>query len=71
MKQRMAAAIPFFYTRVGNKAAAQDSAARNRSRAPESDMWNKIFWIALQNILLDPYGTPIKASTCFVPPQHE
>ena len=26
-------------------------------------MWDKIFWTALQNILLDPYGTPIKAST--------
>ena len=31
--------------------------------SPESDVWNKIFWTALQNILLDPYGTPIKAST--------
>src|SRR6185436_7079205 len=25
--------------------------------------WDKLFWTALQNILLDPYGTPIKAST--------
>lgn len=64
LKQRLAAAIPFFYTRVGNKETlgkvpppALDLAA------PESDVWDKIFWVALQNILLDPYGTPIKAST--------
>ena len=31
--------------------------------SPESEVWDKIFWAALQNILLDPYGTPIKAST--------
>jgi hypothetical protein len=64
LKQRMAAAIPFFYTRVGNK----DRSTRTPPPAldlasPESDVWNKIFWTALQNILLDPYGTPIKAST--------
>lgn len=64
VKQRLAAAIPFFYTRVGNKdkltnvpPAALDLAA------PENDVWNKIFWAALQNVLLDTYGTPIKAST--------
>ena len=63
-RQRLAAAIPFFYTRVGNKdnlsrtpPAAMDLAA------PESEVWDKIFWTALQGILLDPYGTPIKAST--------
>lgn len=64
VKQRLAAAIPFFYARVGNKEKlsklpppALDLAA------PESEVWDKIFWTALQNILLDPYGTPIKAST--------
>ena len=63
-KQKLAAAIPFFYARVGNKEklnkvppAAIDLAS------PESQVWDKIFWTALQNILLDPYGTPIKAST--------
>src|SRR4051794_20467993 len=47
-KQRLAAAIPFFYTRVGNKEkltkvppAALDLAA------PENDVWDKIFWAAL------------------------
>jgi len=63
-KQRLAAAIPFFYARVGNKdqhskvpPPAMDLAS------PDSEVWDKIFWTALQNILLDPYGTPIKAST--------
>ena len=63
-KQKLAAAIPFFYARVGNKEkltrvppAAMDLAS------PESQVWDKIFWTALQGILLDPYGTPIKAST--------
>jgi len=63
-KQRLAAAIPFFYSRIGNKdkltkvpPAALDLAS------PENQVWDKIFWTALQNILLDPYGTPIKAST--------
>jgi len=65
LKQRFAAAIPFFYTRVGNKNSlslkppppAMDLAA------PDKEVWNKLFWTALQNILLDPYGTPIKATT--------
>ena len=63
-KQKLAAAIPFFYARVGNKEklskvppAAMDLAS------PENQVWDKIFWTALQSILLDPYGTPIKAST--------
>ena len=64
LKQKLAAAIPFFYTRIGNK----DGTTRTPPpaldlAAPESDVWNKMFWAALQNILLDPYGTPIKAST--------
>ena len=63
-KQRLAAAIPFFYTRVGNKEVTTKTPPPALDlAAPESDVWNKIFWAALQNVLLDPYGTPIKAST--------
>lgn len=63
-KQRLAAAIPFFYTRVGNKNTTSKTPPPALDLAsPESDVWNKIFWTALQNILFDPYGTPIKAST--------
>ena len=63
-KQRLAAAIPFFYTRVGNKETLSKRPPPAIDLAsPESDVWDKIFWAALQNVLLDPYGTPIKAST--------
>ena len=63
-KQRLAAAIPFFYTRVGNReSAAKTPPPALDLAAPESDVWNKVLWAALQNVLLDPYGTPIKAST--------
>jgi len=63
-KQRLAAAIPFFYTRVENKEKLTKTPPPAIDLAsPESEVWDKIFWTALQNILLDPYGTPIKAST--------
>ena len=63
-KQRLAAAIPFFYTRVGNKENLTKTPPPALDLAsPESEVWDKIFWTALQSILLDPYGTPIKAST--------
>ncbi|HEX5889319.1 MAG TPA: hypothetical protein VFY61_11470 [Pyrinomonadaceae bacterium] len=63
-KQRLAAAIPFFYTRVGNKGKTTKTPPPALDlAAPESDVWNKMFWVALQGILLDPYSTPIKAST--------
>lgn len=63
-KQRLAAAIPFFYTRVGNKEKLSKHPPPALDLAsPESEVWDKLFWTALQNILLDPYGTPIKAST--------
>lgn len=64
LKQKLAAAIPFFYTRVGNKERTTKTPPPALDlAAPESDVWNKVFWAALQNVLLDPYGTPIKAST--------
>ncbi len=63
-KQKLAAAIPFFYARVGNKERTTKTPPPALDlAAPESDVWNKIFWAALQNVLLDPYGTPVKAST--------
>ena len=63
-KQRLAAAVPFFYARVGNKEKLTKTPPPALDLAsPESEVWDKIFWTALQSILLDPYGTPIKAST--------
>jgi hypothetical protein len=65
LKQRVFGAIPFLYTRVGNKKKFSEKSPPvvMDLAAPESDVWNKIFWTALQNILLDPYGMPVKAST--------
>src|SRR5258705_967082 len=65
VKQRLSAAIPFLYTRVGNKENLSQKPpppALDLS-APESEVWEKLFWTALQSLLLDPYGTPVKAST--------
>src|SRR6185503_10360559 len=65
MKQRVAAAIPFFYTRIENKTTASKSPppAAFDFAAPEKVVWDKIFWTALQSILLDPYSIAVKAST--------
>jgi hypothetical protein len=64
-RQKLSGAIPFLYMRVGNK-----NGVSNRPPPPALDLaaadrevWQKIFWTALQNILLDPYGIPVKAST--------
>lgn len=56
--QRVAAAIPFFYSRVGSRRSASgdvpspilDLAAADR------DVWQRFLWVALQNILIDPVG---------------
>lgn len=65
LKQRLAAAVPFLYTRVGNKKSVSTSPPSPvfDLAKPENDVWKKLFWAALQNVLFDPYGTPIKAST--------
>jgi hypothetical protein len=64
-RQQILGAVPFLYTRVGNKQNASkqapppvlDLAATNR------EVWNKIFWMALQNLMIDPYSMAVKAST--------
>ncbi|MDQ6653719.1 MAG: hypothetical protein M3Y84_13375, partial [Acidobacteriota bacterium] len=65
MRQRLSGAIPFLYTRVGNRKHASDKTPPPvlDLAAPDRDVWNKIFWTALQTLLLDPYGTPVKASS--------
>ncbi len=65
LTQRIAAAIPFFYNRAGNKRRAVGSNPPPiiDLASTEREVWNKIFWTALQNILLDAYGFPLKAST--------
>ncbi|HSE34049.1 MAG TPA: hypothetical protein VLA93_20920 [Pyrinomonadaceae bacterium] len=65
IKQRVAAAIPFFYTRIGNKNSVSQKPPPPAFdfAAPENVVWEKIFWTALQNVLLDPYSIAVKAST--------
>ena len=63
-KQRIAGAIPFFYTRVGNKQFSSKTPPPALDLASsDNDVWNKMFWLAIQNVLLDPYSLAIKAST--------
>ncbi len=65
MKQRIAGAIPFLYTRLGNKQRVSGKAPPPVMdlAAPERQVWEKVFWTALKNVLLDPYGAPVKASS--------
>jgi hypothetical protein len=65
IKQRIAAAIPFLYNRVGNQQQASKSSPPPiiDLAATDHEVWNKIFWTALQNIFLDPYEFPVKSST--------
>jgi hypothetical protein len=65
MRQRLSGAIPFLYSRVGNKRRVSGNAppAVLDLAAPSRDVWNKVFWTALQSLLLDTYGMPVKAST--------
>jgi len=65
LKQKILGAIPFLYARVGNREKMSDKSPPPVMdlAATDKDVWNKIFWAALQSILLDPYGMPVKAST--------
>ena len=64
-KQRLAGAVPFFYARMGNKQPTEGKVPPPIMdlAAPERQVWEKLFWTALKNVLLDPYGAPVKAST--------
>lgn len=63
--QRVAAAVPFFYTRASNKpnGSRKTPPPVMDLSVPEKQVWEKIFWTALQTVLLDSYGVPIKASS--------
>jgi hypothetical protein len=65
LRQRLAAAVPFLYQRVGNKTNASagpppvllDVASANR-RA-----WSQFVWFGVQQVLLDTNGLPLKLAT--------
>lgn len=65
IKQRVAGAIPFLYMRIGSKKTASPNAPPPVMdlAAPERQVWEKVFWTALKNVLIDPYGAPVKASS--------
>jgi hypothetical protein len=63
--QRLASAVPFLYTRVGNKKRAGKNAPPPLMdlAAADREVWERFLWTALQNILLDPYAMPLKAAS--------
>ena len=65
LRQRLSGAIPFLYSRVGNKRSSSQKAPPPIIDLADADrdVWDRILWSALQSLLLDPYGVPIKAST--------
>lgn len=64
LRQRLSGAVPLLYTRVGNKnSTAKVPPPVLDLGATDRDVWNKIFWTALQSLLLDSYGAPFKAAS--------
>ncbi|MBA3441840.1 MAG: hypothetical protein H0T92_18430, partial [Pyrinomonadaceae bacterium] len=63
--QRAAAAVPFFYNRLGNKQRASQNAPPPviDLAATDHDVWQRLLWTALQNLVLDPLSLTVKAST--------
>ncbi|MBA2732291.1 MAG: hypothetical protein H0U54_05315 [Acidobacteria bacterium] len=63
--QRIASAIPFLYSRVGNKKRAGKNAPPPIMdlAAADREVWERFLWTALQNILLDSYAMPLKAAS--------
>lgn len=65
LRQRLAAAVPFLYQRVGNKTKASNSpppalldiAANSRSAG------SRLVWFGVQRLLLDSYGLPLKLAS--------
>jgi hypothetical protein len=64
LRKRVAAAVPFFYQHVGNQTevAAHPSPIIDLANA-RRETWNRFFWFGVQNIFLDTYGLPLKASS--------
>jgi hypothetical protein len=64
--QRAASAVPFLYGRVGDKQRA--SAVRVPPPVidladPQRDVWQRVMWLALQNVVFPPFGVFAKSST--------
>jgi hypothetical protein len=63
--QRAASAVPFLYTRVANKKRAGKDAPPHLLdlAATEREVWHRVFWNALQTLVLNPYSLTVKATT--------
>lgn len=62
--QKIASAVPFLYMRVSDKSESSKVPPPVIDlSAPDHDVWDKIFWAALQRMFLDTYGAPVKASS--------
>ncbi|HZH32445.1 MAG TPA: hypothetical protein VEY11_16900 [Pyrinomonadaceae bacterium] len=63
--QRAASAVPFLYTRVGNKKRAGKGAPPHLIdlAGTKREVWQRIFWNALQTLVLNPYNLTVKATT--------
>src|SRR5919112_5519111 len=64
--QRVASAVPFLYARVGDKKSATRRGMPPPVidlASPERDVWQRFMWLALQNVVFNPYGVAAKSST--------
>ena len=65
LMKRIASAIPFLYQNVGNQRQASGGPPKPiiDLAHPRQQTWNRFFWMGMQNIFLDSYGLPLKASS--------
>jgi hypothetical protein len=66
LKQRIASGVPFLYARVGDKKKASTKGMPPPVldlSDPEREVWQRFMWLALQNIVVNPYGVVAKSST--------
>ncbi|HEV2799167.1 MAG TPA: hypothetical protein VGW12_01650 [Pyrinomonadaceae bacterium] len=63
--QRAASAVPFLYTRVSNKKrAGRDAPPHLLDLAgTKREVWHRVFWNALQTLVLNPYSLTVKTTT--------
>ncbi|MBC7930984.1 MAG: hypothetical protein H7Z38_10525 [Rubrivivax sp.] len=67
LKQRVASGVPFLYARGGDKKKTSTTKGMPPSvldlADPERDVWQRFMWLALQNIVVNPYGVVAKTSS--------
>lgn len=65
LKQKLAAAIPFFYHRVGSRQAAPNGPPPALLNIPamQRNAWSGVFWFGLQHFALDTQGLTVKLAS--------